>query len=241
MSWATGTDRCGHAGRPDRRGALPVNLTGLLAQGVRSAERLVVRDVLPVVFHVERQVVAVVRAHLEQVDRFGAVDQSPPDDGLPAAPTQILQTLLERSIYNRPDDNRNELYGGLLQALVPDEARILAALSDDSTYAVIHVIAPNSGSGSETILENASNVGRSAGVSLTEYVPLYLTRLASLGLVAIGPEGPASMDAEYEMLLVDDSVNIAQAKARRGIRGARILKRTVAITALGREIWEAAK
>jgi hypothetical protein len=49
------------------------------------------------------------------------------------------------------------------------------------------------------------------------------------------------MANDYEILLADDEVNIAQAKARRGIRGARVIKRTVSITALGRELWEAAK
>jgi hypothetical protein len=62
-----------------------------------------------------------------------------------------------------------------------------------------------------------------------------------MGLIAIGPEGPASMEDEYEMLLIDDAVSVAQAKARRGIRGARVMKRTVTITALGKETWEAAK
>jgi hypothetical protein len=153
----------------------------------------------------------------------------------------ILGSLLERALFYSPDDSRHALYRALLEALVPDEARILAALSDGSAYPVIHIAEPTGTGGNVTVLANASTVGRVAGVSVPTYTPLYLTRMLQLGLVAIGPEGPSTMANDYEILLADDEVNIAQAKARRGIRGARVIKRTVSITALGRELWEAAK
>jgi hypothetical protein len=147
--------------------------------------------------------------------------------------------LLDKSVHNVPDDSRNELYRGLLQALLPDEARILAALSDGSTYPVIHVAEP--GPNAEMVLRNASTVGRAAGVSLPGHTPLYLTRMLQLGLVTIRPEGPSSLNEEYELLLTDSAVNTAQAKARRGIIGARIFRRTVRISELGQEMWDAAK
>ncbi len=46
---------------------------------------------------------------------------------------------------------------------------------------------------------------------------------------------------DYEMLLTDAAVNMAIAKARRGIRSARVIRRTVRISELGQELWEAAK
>jgi len=215
-------------------------MTRFVRQSIRAAEQLVVNDVLPVVFYVERQMVGAIRTHLDQLepDSTSAPEVHPQSD-----PTELLQSLLDRSIFNSPEDSRNELYCVLLGALVPDEVRILAALSDGSGYPVVHIAEPGAGPGSsaDIVLENASNVGRSAGVSLPEFVPIYLARLSRMGLIAIGPEGPASMEDEYEMLLIDDAVSVAQAKARRGIRGARVMKRTVTITALGKETWEAAK
>ncbi len=77
-------------------------------------------------------------------------------------------------MYTSPDKSRDALYLDLLHALVPDEARILAALSDGSAYPVIHVGEPGAGGATYT-LKNASTVGRAAGVSLPRHTPLYLT------------------------------------------------------------------
>ncbi|OBI43993.1 hypothetical protein [Mycobacterium sp. E796] len=219
------------------------HLARLMRGGLKVAEGVVVGGVLPVALEVERYVVGAIRQHLEQLDAPNSSGPRHPegDRNVPPLPTVILESLLERSLFYSPDDSRNELYGALLQALVPDEARILAAVSDGSAYPVVHVAEPTATGSNVTVLANASTVGRVAGVSLPIYTPLYLTRMLQLGLVAIGPEGPSAMANDYEVLLADDAVNVAQVKARRGIRGARVIKRTVSITALGLEVWEAAK
>lgn len=195
-------------------------------------------DVLPLLADAERAVVRVMRRHLTDLDPPAASTSD--DDEQPASPNQLLRTLLDRSMYSAPDKSRDTLYLDLLQSLVPDEARILAALSDGSAYPVIHVAEPGTGGAPVYALKNASTVGRSAGVSLPRYTPLYLTRMLRLGLVQLGPEA-SSMYDEYEMLLTDSVVNIALATARRGVRAARVVRRTVRISDLGQELWEAAK
>ncbi len=217
--------------------------TWLLRRGFQTAADVVTEGLLPVLTGSERYVVGLIRQHLAQLDEAteGSVADSTLDDAALASPTDVLQSLLDRSIYNSPDDSLGDLHRALLAAIVPDEARILAALSDGSIYPVVHVAEPSTGTGAVMVLENASTVGRIAGVSLKDHTPLYLTRLERLGLVVIGPEGPNSMDSDYEMLLADDAVNLAQAKARRGIRPARVIKRTLGISALGRQLWEASK
>ena len=194
-------------------------------------------DVLPLLADAERAVVRVARRHLSDLDP-PAVTATPDDD--PASPNAVLRALLDRSMYTSPDKSRDALYLDLLNALVPDEARILAALSDGSAYPVIHVAEPGTGGAPVFALKNASTIGRSAGVSLPRYTPLYLTRMLRLGLVRLGPEA-SSMYDEYEMLLTDSAVNIAVATARRGVRAARVVRRTVRISDLGQELWEAAK
>jgi hypothetical protein len=220
-----------------------ISVAGILRGGLKVAEGVVFDGVVPAVFEVERYVVGAIRQHLEQLDAQGSSDAPPAEDekGVPPAPDVLLESLLERSLFYSREDSRHELYCALLNALVPDEARILAAVSDGSTYPVVHVAEPTGTGSSETILANASTVGRVAGISLPDHTPLYLARMAHLGLVAIGPEGPSTMATDYELLLTDNAVAVAQAKARRGIRGARVIKRTVSITALGQEVWEAAK
>lgn len=195
-------------------------------------------DVLPLLADAERAVVRVMRRHLSDLDPPSAVTSG--EDEQPSSPNQLLRALLDRSMYTSPDKSRDALYLDLLQALVPDEARILAALSDGSAYPVIHVAEPGSGGTPVFALKNASTVGRSAGVSLPRYTPLYLTRMLRLGLIRMGPEATSMYD-EYEMLLTDSVVNVALATARRGVRSARVVRRTVRISDLGQELWEAAK
>ncbi|OBH50410.1 hypothetical protein [Mycobacterium sp. E2479] len=218
--------------------------TRLIRSSFQTAADVMVAGVLPVVLTSERYVVGLIRQHLAQLDdAAGTSANGPPlaEAAALASPTDVLQSLLDRAIYNSPDDSLDDLHRALLEAMLPDEARILAALSDGSTYPVVHVAEPSAGASSVMALENASTVGRVAGVSLPDHTPLYLARMVHLGLAVIGPEGPTSMESDYEILLADDAVSLAQAKARRGIRPARVIKRTVRISALGQQVWDAAK
>jgi hypothetical protein len=219
-----------------------VDLEGLIGGGLNLLGGVARRaplagEVLPLLADAERAVVRVMRRHLTDLDPPVAVASA--DTEQTPTPNQLLRTLLDRSMYTSPDKSRDALYLDLLQALVPDEARILAALSDGSAYPVIHVGEPGAGGATYT-LKNASTVGRAAGVSLPRHTPLYLTRMLGLGLVRLGPEMSSLYD-EYEMLLTDSVVNIALATARRGVRSARVVRRTVRISDLGQELWEAAK
>ncbi|KAA0115954.1 Abi-alpha family protein [Mycolicibacterium sp. P9-22] len=220
-----------------------MDLEGLIGGGLNLLGGVAKRaplagEVLPLLADAERAVVRVMRRHLTDLDP-PAVVASTDTEQIPT-PNQLLRTLLDRSMYTSPDKSRDALYLDLLQALVPDEARILAALSDGSAYPVIHVAEPGAGGGAAYALKNASTVGRAAGVSLPRHTSLYLTRMLGLGLVRLGPEASSLYD-EYEMLLTDSVVNIALATARRGVRSARVVRRTVRISDLGQELWEAAK
>ena len=113
---------------------------------------------------------------------------------------QALQALLTASIRNTPETSRRLLHEALIGQLVPDEARILSALSDGSTYALVHIAGGGIGGYRDRILENASSVGRAAGVALPEYVHLYVSHLRRAGLVESGPEDPSLKD-EYDILL----------------------------------------
>ena len=199
------------------------------------------RDVVRLFFILERQVVRALRQHFNYID--------PPEESsalLPAltdqddseSPARILNSLLDRSMSSSVDDSRNALHLALLRLLLADEARILAAVSDGTVFPVIHVAEPGGGKAA-TVLENASTVGRAAGVSFPQHTPLYITRMQLSGLVAVGPKGSSEMDDEYELLLADPAVNHALAEARRGVRPARVIRRTLSISELGQELWKA--
>jgi abortive infection alpha-like protein len=132
------------------------------------------------------------------------------------------------------------LHTTILRQLVPDEARILAALADGAPRPAVDVVVRTTlGGVQRTVLRNASSVGKHAGVSAPEYVPAYLTRLYRMGVVDIGDEDPALAE-QYDILLTDQLVRDAEERARRARKGAaRIVRRTVMISDLGSRFWQA--
>ena len=205
------------------------------------AQTPLVGQILARLADAERVVIRAIKAHLAEIDPPDPEPADTPADQLTASPTDVMRELLDRSMYTRPDDSRTALYLSLLSDLLPDEARILAVLSDGSAYPVIDIAEPLLGTSTALVLTNASTVGRASGVTLPHHTPLYVSRLVLAGLAVIGPEGGNSMYDDYEMLLTDAAVNLAIAKARRGIRSARVIRRTVRMSDLGQELWEAAK
>ncbi len=152
------------------------------------AQRPLIGQILALLADAERVVIRAIKAHLAEIDPPDdepadvATDESPP-----ATPTDVLRELLDRSMYSRPpDDSRNALYLSLLSDLLPDEARILAALSDGSTYPVVDIAEPLLGTSTVLVLTNASTVGRAAGVSLPPSHP----RCTSVG--SCSPGWPSS-------------------------------------------------
>lgn len=173
-----------------RRVAYHPRMGGISLQSVERsvAQRPLIGQILALLADAERVVIRAIKAHLAEIDPPDdepadvATDESPP-----ATPTDVLRELLDRSMYSRPpDDSRNALYLSLLSDLLPDEARILAALSDGSTYPVVDIAEPLLGTSTVLVLTNASTVGRAAGVSLPPSHP----RCTSVG--SCSPGWPSS-------------------------------------------------
>lgn len=191
----------------------------------------------------ERTVLGELRRRLDNVDPLQdprATDDAP----MAAAPPKqteplrvAMAELLVRSMEQTKQRAKEYLYLAVLRQLLPDEARILSALADGSTYPVIHVDCRTGVSGSRRLLANASTVGRSAGASELSSVPRYVTRLLHLDLVELD-DADQSLSVQYDILLTDDRVRAAEEAARASGR-ARIVRQTVRISSLGRELWDA--
>lgn len=153
---------------------------------------------------------------------------------------QKMQSLLDRALDQSTDGSQSELFHRIIDQLVPDEARIISALSDGSASPLVSVRSrtPTGGPG-KMVLANASLVGRTANLALPQMTATYVSHLLSLGLLERGPEDP-SMKQDYEILMAESYVLKAIKAAGRGPLPARIDKRTVRVTALGRGLWEAA-
>lgn len=151
-----------------------------------------------------------------------------------------MAELLNWSVEQTREQGERQLYAGILCQLLPEEARVLAALSDGSPYPLVHVASRGPFGGiKRLVLENASTVGRAAGTALVLNTPTLVTHLLQLGLVDVDPED-RSLAAQYDILLTDDLVRAAEAEARADGRGApKIIRQSVRLSELGRRFWAA--
>jgi hypothetical protein len=163
------------------------------------------------------------------------------NDGADPEPLRSAMTeLLQRSSASTSEEGKDYLFGTIISQLVPDEARILAALAGGRRFAVIDVVARQVGrSRSRTVLTNASTVGAAAHVALADNVPTYLTRLQSFGLLEFGA-AVDGLDAQFAALEDDPAVRAARTGADGKFGSARVVRKSVLLSQLGREFWTAA-
>ena len=151
-----------------------------------------------------------------------------------------MSELLERSVEATRSDTREYLFGTIISQLVPDEARILSALSSGVAFAAGDLVQRSRRAAPRTLVANASTVGRSAGVVTPDNTPTYLTRLLGFGLIEFGPEDEG-LDLQYDMLSTDSVLTDAKRAAEQAKQGGavKLVRKTVRMSALGREFWSA--
>ena len=161
-------------------------------------------------------------------------------DSDPAPLRTAMSELLSRAGESTAGKSREYLFGTIVSQLVPDEARVLAALASGERYAAVDVVAKHLGrSATRTVFANASLIGAAADVTPARNVATYLSRLEALGLVEFGPASD-DLDEEYDRLAVDRAVQDARARIGRSRMGsAKLIRKSVALSALGREFWAA--
>lgn len=172
--------------------------------------------------------------------------QRPEQAARPAAPTPHptgldtkMQALLSRALEQSTASGQDELFHHILDQIVPDEARIISALSDGSSSPLVSVHAlTRAGLLGEALIDNASLVGRTANVALPRLTPTYVGHLLALGLAEVGPEDDDLKD-EYQILLADTDVLKAIRAGSRGPVPARVERRTLRLSALGHALWDA--
>ena len=152
-----------------------------------------------------------------------------------AAPLRsAMSELLERSVESSRTDSREYLFGTIISQLVPDEARIIAALADGTHFAAGDVVQKQRRNKSRVVLANASSIGRQAGLSTPDSTPTYLSRLLSFGLIEFGPEEDA-LAVQYDILYSDTVVQQARDRAH----GARFERKTLMLSQFGHDFWQA--
>lgn len=151
-----------------------------------------------------------------------------------------LARLMDESMTQSREQAENAVYRRLLNALLPDEARIFAALSDGQPHPLVHAgHGPPVGPLTHRLATNLCSIGRSAQVRSVDHTPHYIEHMRSLGLVRIGP-GMRDLDVKYQVIENDKPVRelVADIEKESG-KHVRFSRQTLRISALGRQLWEA--
>lgn len=159
--------------------------------------------------------------------------------GSPATAAALMAQLLEAALEQSQESAREALLLRTVRQLVPDEARILAALADGHSAALMHLGAgPMVGPATQRWLENLSPVGKEAGVQLIDQTPAYITHLRALGLLESGDEDK-SLHIKYQLMEGDTKVRkTAEEIEKCGLRP-RFFRRSLRISAAGKAFWDA--
>ncbi|MGQ0700003.1 MAG: Abi-alpha family protein [Panacagrimonas sp.] len=157
----------------------------------------------------------------------------------PKTAIEVVAQLLEDSLEQSSESAHQRLLLRIAQQLVPDEARILAALADGHHAALMHVAAgPRVGPANQRWLENLSPVGREAGVMLPEQTSTYITHLRALGLLESGDEDKA-MQLKYQLLEADTRVRKTCDEIEKNGLRSKLFRRTVRMSEAGKAFWAA--
>ena len=197
----------------------------------------------------EAHVLTQLRARMDRLERPKALTylsdtSAPPTSARGQAhfesslPSRMV-ALMERADTQDRIAALDDLFHHVLDQLVPDEIRILGALSDGASFALIHAgYAPRIGPMTRRLIENFCPIGKPAGVKLLEYVPAYISHLRELGLVETGPEDPAQ-DIKYQILESDVAIREALEAEQKGVgMTAKYLRRTLSMSEFGHQFWD---
>lgn len=149
-----------------------------------------------------------------------------------------MQALLNQSQTQTHAQAESSFFLRILHTLVPDQARILAALSDGVQYPLINVETGTRFGKTFFAVECVSSVGKSAGVQCPELTHIYLQHLRQYGLISIDPiENDQTM--RYEILETDVMVRKTLEHLKAQGQRAKILRYSLRISDLGERLWAA--
>jgi hypothetical protein len=153
-----------------------------------------------------------------------------------------MSLLMEQGAEQTEEQAEFALFQRIIDQLVPDEVRILSALSKGAVFPLMHIgVGPRVGPTTRRIAENLSTIGKPAGVTLLAQVPSYITHLRMLGVLESGAEDKA-MEIKYQMLEGDTEVRRIVEETPRGAGSSvRYLRRTLRMSKFGSRFWDACR
>lgn len=186
-----------------------------------------------------RQVRQVERAALQALgDRMALAtpEREAPAQLPQASAAETMADLLARAVQQTTHDGREELFRSIAEQLLPDEARIVAALAGDREAALVHVEGWVPGGRERRTLENVTLLGARASLTVPDMARGYVSKLLGLGVLEIGPESDR-FAKDYEILGADSAVRAALSQAGINKVPGRTVRRTLRLSALGEDFW----
>lgn len=172
---------------------------------------------------------------LQQLEkRFAAFER---DDSTTLDIKTHLANLLDRALEQTPDGARDALIQHIVKQLLPDEARILSAMSDRQPRALVHLHAvPLVGMGGRSVLSNYSSVGKDVGLQRRDFTSVYIGRLRDFGLLKTGAEDE-QLTTQYELLESENELRRLAAEIDKPTnQRAKFIRATLHLTTLGQEL-----
>ncbi len=151
-----------------------------------------------------------------------------------------LCELLEHSQIQTREQAETNYFLTILESLVPDQARILSALSEGAGYPLIHVEAGSRFAWTHYAVECVSSVGKNAGVQCSDLTHIYVQHLRRLGLVTIEPT-EHSQTMKYEILETEAIVRKELEQLKKNGLRSRIIRHTLRISDFGERLWNACR
>lgn len=159
-------------------------------------------------------------------------------DTEPGSAAERMAALFQAAKQNSSAQARELMYTQVLEQMVPEQARILAVVAQDTPTVMCHVDAGAPvGPVSRRVLSYATAAGRDAGIVLRDDVPRLVEHMVMLGLVEAGPE-KKGIKAQYEMLETEDCVRQAIIRIKdEGRLWPRVQRHTLVLTEFGADLW----
>jgi hypothetical protein len=148
-------------------------------------------------------------------------------------PIVSFAALLRAAETQSPDAARRQAMMRIIDDLVPDESRILFAMSNGSQHAVLQV-----DDGDDRIISNRSSVGRTAKVHAQELTTRYVAHLLELGLIELARYEGRSF-YEWELIESESEVReVLRLYDHRKLKKPKMIRQILRLSPAGRALCD---
>nr|MBV6630438.1 DUF4393 domain-containing protein [Oceanococcus sp. HetDA_MAG_MS8] len=196
----------------------------LAAEALASAEQIAIRELRN-------------RLHDLDDDEKEAIEDTPASLAKRLHPQILLSSLLDEAVEQHRDEALRCAYTATLLQLTPDQALLLAALSDGGSFALVHLVTASALGRGERVAGHFCTLARKSPVKVREHVPRHIVHMQQLGLVQTGPEDK-SLEMDYQTLEGDPQVRKLISEGRGQGRNLRPQRQSLRISTYGRDLWD---